>query len=370
MKGLLKKQVVLAILLATISGSAFALVFNFPKKTAGSIVSSTSEGSIDDTTSYASQQQTVNIAQENKCIDSRNYLSWDLLKTVADFENHPPRVEKRIVGDRVDLQVYIPTYIKECFDPKIEILTIEKPKRPGFIIQVRNNFFQKNPVIVKEIFGSEEEMNRLTQDARLTKCFENRFKKAGKIKTIVKDGVKQDVVDIEPDRDMEIGRVVHLTNPAKVDDVENVFVYMNSPVPGLVPRSGVVKNVDNKNICYKVENFNMEDKETPILDSKILKDKSDLEGCSGSEDCIQRHIDQLFETLKTEDYEGLSNTYLKYLEDILFKKDKIGNDNKEYKNTVKHFHGDKSCQNEFETAINNERKEIVYCEKCYQAEFI
>ena len=48
----------------------------------------------------------------------------------------------------------------------------------------------------------------------------------------------------------------------------------------------------------------------------------------------------------------------------------VESDNKEYKNTVKHFHGDKSCQNEFETAINNERKEIVYCEKCYQAEFI
>jgi hypothetical protein len=28
------------------------------------------------------------------------------------------------------------------------------------------------------------------------------------------------------------------------------------------------------------------------------------------------------------------------------------------------------CQNEFETAISPDRKEIVYCEKCYQAEFI
>ena len=44
--------------------------------------------------------------------------------------------------------------------------------------------------------------------------------------------------------------------------------------------------------------------------------------------------------------------------------------NGEYQNTVEHSHGDESCQNEFETAISPERKEIVYCEKCYQAEFI
>ncbi|MFA6325092.1 MAG: hypothetical protein WCX46_02590 [Candidatus Paceibacterota bacterium] len=41
-----------------------------------------------------------------------------------------------------------------------------------------------------------------------------------------------------------------------------------------------------------------------------------------------------------------------------------------YKNTIKHSHGDKLCSNEFETAINNERKEIVYCKDCYQIEFI
>jgi hypothetical protein len=41
-----------------------------------------------------------------------------------------------------------------------------------------------------------------------------------------------------------------------------------------------------------------------------------------------------------------------------------------YKNTIKHIHGDNPCQNEFETAISGERKEITYCEKCYQAEFI
>jgi len=42
----------------------------------------------------------------------------------------------------------------------------------------------------------------------------------------------------------------------------------------------------------------------------------------------------------------------------------------EYKNTVKHSHGDSLCMNEFETAISDEREEIVYCEKCYQSEFI
>ena len=44
--------------------------------------------------------------------------------------------------------------------------------------------------------------------------------------------------------------------------------------------------------------------------------------------------------------------------------------NKEYKNTIKHLHGDKPCNNEFETAISDEREEIVYCKECYQAEFI
>ena len=44
--------------------------------------------------------------------------------------------------------------------------------------------------------------------------------------------------------------------------------------------------------------------------------------------------------------------------------------NKEYKNTIGHSHGDKPCGNEFETAISDERKEIVYCKECYQDEFI
>jgi hypothetical protein len=48
----------------------------------------------------------------------------------------------------------------------------------------------------------------------------------------------------------------------------------------------------------------------------------------------------------------------------------LESENKEYINTVEHTHGGKPCQNQFWTAINKDRKEIVYCEKCYQAEFI
>lgn len=44
------------------------------------------------------------------------------------------------------------------------------------------------------------------------------------------------------------------------------------------------------------------------------------------------------------------------------------NTGKEYKNTVAHFHGEKPCPNEFETSYAPERKEIMYCEKCYLAE--
>ncbi len=43
-------------------------------------------------------------------------------------------------------------------------------------------------------------------------------------------------------------------------------------------------------------------------------------------------------------------------------------ENKKYKNTVKHIHGDEVCQNEFETSYAPDRPEIVYCEKCYQQE--
>jgi hypothetical protein len=42
--------------------------------------------------------------------------------------------------------------------------------------------------------------------------------------------------------------------------------------------------------------------------------------------------------------------------------------NGKYKNTITHSHGDGPCLNEFETSYAPERPEIVYCEKCYQAE--
>ncbi len=41
-----------------------------------------------------------------------------------------------------------------------------------------------------------------------------------------------------------------------------------------------------------------------------------------------------------------------------------------YKNKAKHFHGNTPCPNEFETPYAPERKEIVYCEKCYQEEVV
>ncbi len=42
--------------------------------------------------------------------------------------------------------------------------------------------------------------------------------------------------------------------------------------------------------------------------------------------------------------------------------------NLKYKNTIAHAHGSESCVNEFETSYAPGRPEIVYCEKCYQAE--
>jgi len=41
-----------------------------------------------------------------------------------------------------------------------------------------------------------------------------------------------------------------------------------------------------------------------------------------------------------------------------------------YINTIKHFHGDQPCPNEFETTYSPDRPEIVYCEKCYQSEVV
>lgn len=41
-----------------------------------------------------------------------------------------------------------------------------------------------------------------------------------------------------------------------------------------------------------------------------------------------------------------------------------------YKNQAEHFHGQSHCPNEFETSYAPERPEIVYCERCYQAEVV
>ena len=43
-------------------------------------------------------------------------------------------------------------------------------------------------------------------------------------------------------------------------------------------------------------------------------------------------------------------------------------DNGIYTNTVKHFHSDGHCPNEFESPYAPDRKEIIYCEQCYQQE--
>ena len=42
--------------------------------------------------------------------------------------------------------------------------------------------------------------------------------------------------------------------------------------------------------------------------------------------------------------------------------------NEVYKNTIKHSHGASQCANEFETPYDPNRKEIIYCEGCYNAE--
>jgi len=41
-----------------------------------------------------------------------------------------------------------------------------------------------------------------------------------------------------------------------------------------------------------------------------------------------------------------------------------------YQNTITHTHGTEPCLNEFETTYAPERKEIVYCEQCYQQEVV
>jgi hypothetical protein len=41
-----------------------------------------------------------------------------------------------------------------------------------------------------------------------------------------------------------------------------------------------------------------------------------------------------------------------------------------YQNTSEHFHGSDPCPNEFQTSYSPERKEIVYCESCYNSEVV
>ncbi len=45
-------------------------------------------------------------------------------------------------------------------------------------------------------------------------------------------------------------------------------------------------------------------------------------------------------------------------------------ENSIYQNSASHFHGTDHCPNEFETSYAPERKEIVYCEQCYNAEVV
>ena len=45
-------------------------------------------------------------------------------------------------------------------------------------------------------------------------------------------------------------------------------------------------------------------------------------------------------------------------------------DNGIYQNTATHQHGERHCENTFETTYSPDRKEIVYCEHCYQQEVV
>ena len=47
-----------------------------------------------------------------------------------------------------------------------------------------------------------------------------------------------------------------------------------------------------------------------------------------------------------------------------------GSENPVHQNTVAHQHGTGRCPNEFETSYAPDRKEIVYCEQCYQREVV
>ena len=48
----------------------------------------------------------------------------------------------------------------------------------------------------------------------------------------------------------------------------------------------------------------------------------------------------------------------------------VASENQIYKNTAEHAHKAAHCPNEFETSYAPERPEIVYCERCYQAEVV
>lgn len=47
-----------------------------------------------------------------------------------------------------------------------------------------------------------------------------------------------------------------------------------------------------------------------------------------------------------------------------------GDDRKIYKNSASHFHGSDHCPGEFETSYSPDKKEIVYCEQCYNTEIL
>ena len=48
----------------------------------------------------------------------------------------------------------------------------------------------------------------------------------------------------------------------------------------------------------------------------------------------------------------------------------LKSENGVYQNTISHQHGSSHCPNEFETSYAPERKEIVYCESCYNSEVV
>ena len=46
----------------------------------------------------------------------------------------------------------------------------------------------------------------------------------------------------------------------------------------------------------------------------------------------------------------------------------VASENGVYQNIGGHFHSSEKCANEFETSYSPDRKEIIYCEQCYQQE--